>query len=343
MNLGQGIYLTPQTRPTVNLNASTAIRRTSISGGLVYNLDKEVVSQSVDKRFNTVSFDTNLAIEDKSGETFLFLGYYFRHYGHFILETLPMLSYCIDTDWQKINKLFLPYFLNANNIVHNLHPNRHQDLFRMINQFIKLIDVDPNKIKFHTNYSILKSNFIVPPKIVSGNRYQIDIAPYQKVINKIKQRFDNIEPNRKILITRKPSTNRTTSEVTKRIIEFATKNDIETINMESLTIEDQIKLIHETKYLIGFSGSGMHNSMFLQPQSIAINICDIRDFMGPKCYIPNQQLCNRISGCQEHFIHFKCQIDMKKEYFKPPNDKLSLEQEIFAANNMIEKLREIML
>jgi hypothetical protein len=341
-NLDKGTYLTPQTRPTVKLNASSAIQHTNINGGLVYTANKEIVPLSIDKRFSVIPLDTNLPIDDRSDDTFLFLGYYFRHYGHFILETLPMLSYCLDNEWSHINKMFLPYFLNGNNIVHNLHPNRHQDLFRMMNQFIKLIDIDPNKIKFHTNYSILKSNFIVPSKIVSGDRYQIDIVPYQKVITKIKQRFNNIEPNRKVLITRKPSTNRTTSEVTKLIIEFATKNNIETINMESLTIEDQIKLIHETKCLIGFSGSGMHNSMFLQPQSIAINICDIRDFMGPKCYIPNQQLCNRISGCQENFIHFKCQADMKKEYFKPPNDKLSLEQEIFAANNMIEKLQEIM-
>lgn len=342
MNFGKGTYLTPQTRPSINLKSSDAINRTNISGGLIYTHDYEIVSQSIDNRFATIPFDKNLPIKDMSDETFLFLGYYFRHYGHFILETLPMLSYCLDKDWGNINKLFIPYFLNANNIQYNLHPNRHQDLFHIISQFIEIMGINYNKIKFHADLSILKSNFIVPSKIVSGNRHQIDPTAHQKVINQIKRSFHKIKPNRRILITRKPSDNRTTSIVTKLITEFAIQNNIETINMESFTIADQILLMHETKLLIGFSGSGMHNSMFLQPQAIAINICDIRDFMGPKCYIPNQQLCNRISGCQEHFINFKCQTNMQKQYLKPPQDKLSLDQEIFAANHIIENLTRIL-
>jgi capsular polysaccharide biosynthesis protein len=293
----------------------------------------------VDNRFSIVPMNNNLPIEDKSDSEFLFLGYYFRHYGHFILETLPMLSYCLDDRWTNTYKIFLPYFLNANNIKHNL--NKESNL-NLIKNFIKLSGINLSNIYFHTNYTIIKSNFIVPPKAVNGNKNNINIDLYKSVIDKIKYNFQKISPTRKVLILRKPDSNRMTSTITDMVNNFAIKANIELVDMPRLSITDQIKLMHETKYLIGFSGSGMHNSMFLQSGCEAINICDFRDFKAPKSYIPNQKLCNRVSGCGEHFINFNCQTDMKKEYFKKPKDKLNLEQEKFAANYIINKLKKIL-
>ena len=334
-----GTYLSPQNRDDEQklcLIQKAPKRRQAGLGGLIYTDDGQIVKGSIDYRFSSPSLNNSLPIEDKSSDEFLFLGYYFRHYGHFILETLPMLSYCLDNRWLEHKKIFLPYFLSPKNIKNKLTKKNNVHL---IHSFMHLLGIDTSKVYFHTNYTNLKSNFIVPPKAVNGDRFQIDGSLHAQVIAKIKSNYTKNAPTKKILVLR--SIGRMTSTITEYIHTFAMNNSIELVDMTKLSIEEQIQLIHETKYLIGFSGSAMHNSMFLQPQSIAINICDIRDFMEPKYYIPNQQLCNRISGCQEHFIHFKCQADMKKEYFKPPNDKLSLEQEIFAANNMIENLHEI--
>ena len=338
MNFAHGTYLTPQTRPGTTLKPSEAIARTQINGGLLYTQDKEVVKESIDNRFSSVPMDINFNIEDRSESEFLFLGYYFRHYGHFILETLPMLSYCLDSNFAHMKKLFLPYFLNANNIEFNMNSRRHPSLFNLISQFITLAGIDSKQIEFHTNYSIIKSNFIVPPKAVNGDRKKTNIQLHQTVINKIKTSLPTIEPNRNILILRKPSGNRMTEVITDKINNFVTNNNIEVIDMAKLSIADQISLIHETKTLIGFSGSGMHNSMFLQPGAKSINLCDFRDFKSPKCYIPNQQLCNSISGCKEHFIDFKYQDEMKREYFKPPTDQ----QQNFAADHIIKSIEEIM-
>jgi capsular polysaccharide biosynthesis protein len=342
MSFTQGIYLTPQTRPGTILKPSEALARTHINGGLVYTQDKEVVKESIDNRFSKVPMDINFNIEDRSESEFLFLGYYFRHYGHFILETLPMLSYCLDSNFAHMKKLFLPYFLNANNIEFNMDSRRHPSLFNLINQFITLTGIDSKQIEFHTNYSIIKSNFIVPPKAVNGDRKKTNIQLHQTVINKIKTSLPTIEPNRNILILRKSSGNRMTEVITDKINNFAINNNIELIDMTRLSIADQISLIHETKTLIGFSGSGMHNSMFLQPGAKSINLCDFRDFKSPKCYIPNQKLCNSISGCEEYFIDFKCQDEMKKEYFIPPKDQLTTEQQNFAADNIIKNLEQIL-
>lgn len=344
MNFGHGIYLTPQTRPQTALKSAEALNHTNISGGLVYTENREVVRESIDNRFSVVPMDMNLPFEDRSESEFLFLGYCFRHYGHFILETLPMLSYCLDDSFSDIKKIFLPFFLNANNIAHNMGALRRPDLIKIINQFIALAGIDPKQIEFHTNNSILQSNFIVPPKAVNGDRHKTDIQPYQKVIDRIKLSLPNINisPNRNILVLRKPDDHRMPSIITDKVNDFATKNNIELIDMTLLSIADQISLIHETKTLIGFSGSGMHNAMFLQPNSRSVNISDFRDFKSPKCYAPNQKICNKISGCQEYFIDFKCENDMRRENFKPPNDKLTIEHQTFAAANIINSIETIL-
>jgi capsular polysaccharide biosynthesis protein len=337
--IGKGMYLTPQTRPVDPLNPSDAIERTSINGGLIYGEDYNIVSQSIDQRFSTIPIDLNIPIDNRLDQQFLFLGYYFRHYGHFILETLPMLSYCMDPRWISMKKIFLPYFLNANNIKHNL--NKESNL-NLIKDFIKLSGINLSNIYFHTSYNIIKSNFIVPPKAVNGNKNDVNVNLYRSVIDKIKHNFQKISPTRKVLILRKPDSNRMTPIITNEVNRFAINNNIELIDMTKLSIIEQIQLMHETECLIGFSGSGMHNSMFLQPKSISINICDFRDFKSPKCYIPNQRLCNRISNCQEHFIDFKFDENIiTKPNFKPPNDKLNQKQQEFAADHIIKNLETI--
>jgi capsular polysaccharide biosynthesis protein len=328
-----GTYLSPQNRhgeQHLCLIQRAPRRRQAGLGGLIYTDNEEIVKASIDHRFSSVSLNKSLPIEDKSSDEFLFLGYCFRHYGHFILETLPMLSYCLDDRWLEHKKIFLPYFLSPKNLKNQLTKKSN-----LIHSFMHLLGIDTSKVYFHTNYTNLKSNFIVPPKAVNGDRFQIDGSLHAQVIAKIKSNYTKKAPTKKILVIR--SIGRMTSAITEYVHTFAMNNSIELVDMAKLSIEEQIQLIHETKYLIGFSGSAMHNSMFLQPEAMAINICDFRDFKSPTCYIPNQKLCNRISQCQEYFIDFKFQSDMKKEYFAPSNIK----QQKFAAMHIINQLQTI--
>lgn len=342
MNFSYGTYLSPQNRPGESENLSLIYRaprrKQAGLGGLIYNDKEEIVKESIDHRFSSLSMNHSLPLEDRSDDQFLFLGYCFRHYGHFILETLPMLAYCLDDSWSQYKKMFLPYFMHPKNLRHGL--TREANL-GLIGQFMNLLEIDTSKVYFHTNYSNIKSNFIVPPKAVNGDRFDVDISLHKQVINKIKHNYPKQSPTKTILILRKAESSRMTAVITESIKTFAVNNNIDIVDMSKLSVEQQIKLMHETKTLIGFSGSGMHNSMFLQPESVSVNICDFRDFKSPKCYIPNQKLCNRVSGCKEYFIEFKCQTNMQKEYFQPPQDKLISEQELFAVNYIIENLNSI--
>ena len=74
MSFGYGTYLTSQTRPGMVLQPSEAIIHTHINGGLVYTEDGDVVQESIDNRFSSVPMDMTLPIDDRSDDTFLFLG-----------------------------------------------------------------------------------------------------------------------------------------------------------------------------------------------------------------------------------------------------------------------------
>jgi hypothetical protein len=341
MSFGYGTYLSPQNRPgesNIPLVYRAPRRKQAGLGGLIYDDKEEIVKESIDHRFSSLSMNQSLPLEDMSNETFLFLGYCFRHYGHFILETLPMLSYCLDERWAEHKKMFLPYFMHPKNLKRGLSRESNINLIKSV---IDLLNIDILKIYFHTNYSNIKSRFIVPPKAVHGDRPDIDIDLYKRVIDKIRYKYEPKTPSRITFILRKLSTGRVPSVVMESIHTFATNRNIDIVDMSKLSISQQIELMYDTKTLIGFSGSGMHNSMFLQSCAKSINICDFRDFKSPRCYMPNQKLCNRISGCQEYFIDFQCQEDMSQQTFYLPHNQLIAGQESFTVNNIIQNLNKL--
>jgi hypothetical protein len=252
-----------------------------------------------------------------------------------------MLKYCIDKDIADYNKVFLPFFVNANNIAYNLDKRRHHDLMGRIIELMSLLRIDQEKIYFHVSYANIKSSFIVPPKVVQGNRAAIDSTYHRIVIDNIMHHIDHQIPNKKIFLNRHD--NRTTTKVATSIKQYCQDIGFEIINMEQLSLYEQIKLMRETKYLIGFSGSAMHNAMFLNSDALCINLCDLRDLKSPKCYIPNQKLCNRISGCREIFIDFKYQEGdhamTNKQHFDLPTEQ----QELFSIENYKKQIMALLV
>jgi len=291
-----------------------------VCGGLIYDKNKELVKESKDIRFRTIPMDDTLPIIDQSNDTYLYLNYSFSQYGHFILETLPMLSYCLEPEWNSHKKIFLPFHMNGDNVYAWREEGKpaarvaqqRSSLVKKIHSLISLLDIDLDKVHYHTQNAILKSNFIIMPKIEYGEtRVPLtDARPHHKIIiNKLINKLPkNLSPQKKVFIKR-PS-NRITKHIANEIESFCKHIGFDIVNPAKLSIFDQIKLMRETKILLGFSGSGMHNSMFLYPDSLVINLADIRDNRCKKCCIPNQKITNSISGCREHFIDFKCQDDM---------------------------------
>jgi Glycosyltransferase 61 len=71
---------------------------------------------------------------------------------------------------------------------------------------------------------------------------------------------------------------------------------------ETMSFEEQTALYAATETMAGFSGSGLHNSVFMQPSAHVIELGDPRYEGHPA---PSQALCNHISGVRSSFIPFR--------------------------------------
>jgi hypothetical protein len=343
-NLGYGVFLTPQNRPNKDPIQTETKRITSANGGLVYDINKNVLPQSIDKRFTVMPINDKLELIYKLDISYLFLGYYFRHYGHFIFETLPMLSYCLKSEYNNYKKIFLPYFLHGNNVEKNIKQDKNLNLFR---SFLSLTSIPTNSIEFHTEYKILYSNIYVPDKICKGNKKDVDVEPYRIVIDDIKNNIGLVNNKsstlNKFFLSRTIDNNRINSYIATAIMHQCKNMGFIIIDMPSLSIKDQITLMHNADIICGFSGSQIHNSMFMKSSGRCITLCDIRDFKYPRKYSVNQELCDRVSGCESHFIDFVCKENIDttlKEH--EINEKLTKDQQKHAIKHYIESIESLL-
>jgi capsular polysaccharide biosynthesis protein len=79
------------------------------------------------------------------------------------------------------------------------------------------------------------------------------------------------------------------------------RRGFEVIYPESMRFEDQIALYSRAQWVAGISGSGLHNSLFMQPDATIIELGDPR-YSGKRS--PTQMLCDSISGVRNELIPF---------------------------------------
>jgi hypothetical protein len=79
------------------------------------------------------------------------------------------------------------------------------------------------------------------------------------------------------------------------------RRGFEVIYPEAMRFEDQIALYSQARWVAGISGSGLHNSLFMQPDTTVIELGDPR-YGGARA--PTQLLCDGISGVHNALIPF---------------------------------------
>ena len=217
---------------------------------------------------------------------FLFLGHSFNMYGHFLLETLPMLSYLLD---QKISRgIFLPW----------------QEDNSLTYEFMDLLNIDHDQVLVYSQNHIIFADFVVKPRpFIINTRILKDLSPYRKVLEHIHNMqlsvCSSLKGLKKVFLSREA--NRIPLEVSKLVESLFQKKGFTVIRPEHLTIKEQIYLSKSASIIAGFSGSQLHNSIFASENTLIIEIGDeYRKTMNP-----NQYISNKISGSVSKFIAYK--------------------------------------
>lgn len=217
---------------------------------------------------------------------FIFLGHSFNMYGHFLLETLPMLSYLLD---QKISRgIFLPW----------------QEDNSLTYKFMNLLNIDHDQALIYSQNRIICADFVVKPRpFIINTTILKDLSPYRKVLERIHSMHLSICSSfkglRKIFLSREA--NRIPLEVSNSVESLFQKKGFTIIRPESLTIKEQIYISKSASVIAGFSGSQLHNSIFAGENTLVIEIGD--EYR--KAINPNQYISNKISGCGSKFIAYK--------------------------------------
>tara|TARA_B110000211_G_C14070483_1_gene549735 strand:- start:1266 stop:2336 length:1071 start_codon:yes stop_codon:yes gene_type:complete len=148
-----------------------------------------------------------------------------------------------------------------------IFPINHDKPF--IKSTLKILDIS---YQFFTENEFVvcdKIKFITLTAPIGNFRPKIQRDLSDILKNKIS--IENNTPKKKVYISRSNASKRfITNE--KELLPILKKYNYQIVHLEKLSLEEQIKLIHDTYILIGLHGAGLTNMMFLQPQTKVIEI-----------------------------------------------------------------------
>ncbi|MFN8674678.1 MAG: glycosyltransferase family 61 protein [Candidatus Sericytochromatia bacterium] len=127
---------------------------------------------------------------------------------------------------------------------------------------LELLGIDSNRvlIQKENNYFIIKNLLFIE---TNDSRLEIPLKIiHDKILDKLPKKISN---NKKIYISRNNNKRMVLNE--EEIWEILEYYGFIKITLENYTLEEQIKLISESNFLIGGHGSGMALSLFMQEKS----------------------------------------------------------------------------
>lgn len=225
---------------------------------------------------------------DKPG---VYLGHMFGQYGHFLLETLTQLTALKYLDVIHSKRIFL----------HPFDENRFtQRLDEIVHLTWNLLGHAPEIVL--CTRPIYCDVLLVASRLVRINE-GIDAEDCRLVRNAIAAMFQldhTIKPFRKIFLHPSVMSNaRVARHVYQATAEQFSHQGWEIVDPCSYTLFEQARMLWETQSLAGFSGSSLHNAIFMQPGTELIEFGDSRNKHAASA---NQIICNTISGVSSRFV-----------------------------------------
>lgn len=222
----------------------------------------------------------------------LYLGHYMGdHYGHFITETLS-------TFWifEGHPSETFDYFL--------FHPFVFGEAIPSYVQFcLDHFGISAEKIIFVGSRALSFVELLVPERLFRLNHSADPQSrwTYQQIAQAARP---PAIPSPQLYLSRRRFSRTNFERVVANEVEMEREFEsrgFRVLYPETMSFEDQIALYSRADQVAGISGSGLHNSLFMQPEATVIELGDPR-YLGEPA--PSQALCNRVSGVRTAFVPF---------------------------------------
>lgn len=222
----------------------------------------------------------------------LYLGHYMGgHYGHFITETLSTF-WVFETNPSKD----FDYFL--------FHPFVFGLGVPAYVQFcLDVFEIPFDKIVFVGSEALAFEELLVPERLFRLN-HSADPRSRWTYQHLAKAAQAPSDPSPRLYLSRRRFSRTNFERVVANELEMERefqRRGFRVLYPETMSFEDQIALYSRADQVAGISGSGLHNSLFMQPSALVIELGDPRYGGDPA---PSQALCNKVSGVRTAFIPF---------------------------------------
>lgn len=222
----------------------------------------------------------------------LYLGHFMGgHYGHFVTETLSTFWIFAGLDMASFDYvLFHPFVFGSARPEYTHH-------------CLARFGIAPEQVRLVPDEVLCCERLTVPERLLRLN-HSVDPGlrwVYQQICADAARRADQPE---RLYLSRRQFSRRNFDRVMANevLVEDAFRNrGFEIVYPETLPFLHQIGLYRHCTVLAGFSGSALHNAVFMQEGATLIELGDPRYEGRPA---PTQVLCNVISGVDARFIPF---------------------------------------
>ena len=214
---------------------------------------------------------------------FLFLGHNFTQYGHFILETLPMLTALLES--KDVSGFFLPW-------------GSRDDL---LYSSLALLDIDSSRVYVHREKSVVTSRFRIIDRPIVINNSLVSMSSYYPVVARLKEKAVHSSKSRlpkKIFLDRKPD--RVSIEIYERVASFFVKNGFTRIRPEQYSLLEQVRIFSLANDVASFPGFDFSYSLkdiflnFLSPSHPPQQGCEGEDHPSRVALTPQFQAAQQV-------------------------------------------------
>lgn len=272
----------------------------------VCDIDGNIVEESLrilNENTKRTKFDLRDKIIKYENREVIFLGNFFDHYGHFILETLSCfwVFFKYDESFFENKKLIF---------IESVNKNGSNDIFKhkMFLEVVQLLNLHHLQFALQRFDIIQYKKVYVPAKIFRINDNFFGPKIYNLLINTISLAVNNMirTPRYNIIYVSRNCNRRIKNE--DEVKDLMNSLNIKIINPNIDEFKENIYIYNHAKIMIGIEGTNVHNSIFMKPNNCnLIHISGNRYFDETKDFITkNQILCCKVRNCKLHTINDVC-------------------------------------